>query len=350
MKTCTVTQAVALLLICFSGLPARSQTVCSQTELWKRADFPVGVAVNTSKLRNEEKYWKAAVTHFNSFTPEKILKPQYLHPEKDRFDFFECDRLMDFCEARKIRLHGHTLVWHKALPGWMEGFKGSAQEWEMMLREHVQTIVKHCSGKIKSWDVVNEAFNEDGTLRKNIWLTNVGEQYVEKAFQFAREADSTVLFFYNDYSLEKNGQKLRAVLAFLDALRAKGIRVDGIGLQMHVTLQQPRIEEINEAAKIISEHGYLVHYSELDVALNAGESPFSSRKKKYTKQEQRMKEIVAGYTKLKPEMRFGITLWGVSDNDSWLSDESERARPLLLDRDYEMKPAFCGFLEGLGTR
>jgi endo-1,4-beta-xylanase len=325
----------------------KDEPLCNEIKLREKASFAIGVAINTNKLKDNETYRNKVIEQFNSFTPEKALKPLYVHPEKGNFNFTEADHLIEYCRYYKIRLHGHTLVWHKALPHWMEKFKGNANEWDMMLKEHIQGIIYHCKDYIKSWDVVNEAFNDDGTLRKNIWLKNMGESYIEKAFRYAMEADPEAKLFYNDYSLEHGGEKLDAVLRFFSDLKAKGIRIDGIGLQMHVSLEYPTIDHINGAALKIQNNGFIVHYSELDVALNDEQNFFKSGKRLTALQKNRMKEIVKGFMKLKPENRFGITLWGLSDADSWLSEDSFRARPLLYDKHYKIKPAYCGFVEGL---
>jgi endo-1,4-beta-xylanase len=307
----------------------------------------VGTAINTDKLKNEEKYWQLALSQFNSFTPEKVMKPRYLHPTRELYNFNEADHLADFCRENKIRLHGHTLVWHKALPEWMAEFNGSPAEWEAIFREHIQSVVGHYWGSVKSWDVVNEAFNDDGTLRKNIWLKHIGESYIEKAFRYAGMADPDALLFYNDYSLERNGDKLMAVLEWLNRIRLNGVAVHGIGMQMHVSLEYPAIGDINQAALNVQQNGYLVHYSEVDISLSAGQSLFASRKKLENLQKDRIRLIVEGYMKLKPEKRFGITLWGISDNDSWLMEEHFRSRPLLFSTRYKIKPAYCGFVEAL---
>lgn len=335
-----------ILLLIFSFSPM-NDPVCTEVKLYEKANFPVGVAVNTDKLKNEERYWKPVLSQFNSITPEKIMKPEFIHPKKNYYHFTETDHLIDFCKQYKKRLHGHTLVWHKSNPPWLENFKGDKYQWEALLKEHIQTIINHCKGYIKSWDVVNEAFNDDGTLRKNIWLKNIGEDYIEKAFQYAAEADPTATLFYNDFSLENYGVKFKAVLKFLADLKAKGIKIDGIGMQMHVTLDFPYISDINQAAINIQEEGFLVHYSELDVSLRTGHNLFASKKRLLNLQKDRVKVIVEGFMQLNEKNRFGITMWGVSDNDSWLMENNLRARPLLYDLRYHVKPAYCGFLEGL---
>jgi endo-1,4-beta-xylanase len=331
----------------FNSFINKVEPLCEEKILYKVAPFHIGTALNTNKLKNEERYWTLALKHYNSFTPEKILKPKYIHPHADKFDFWEMDHLMEFCQRNNIRLHGHTLVWHNAVPDWMEKFKGSSAAWDSLLKDHIQKVVIHCKGTVRSWDVVNEAFNDDGSLRKNIWLKNIGETYIEKAFRYAREADPTAKLFYNDYSLEGNGEKLNSVLLYLQQMRSAGVEVDGIGLQMHLSLSSPSIAQINEAALRIQKEGYLVHYSELDISLSADQPLFVSRKKLLAAQKKRFKEVVQGYMKLSDASRFGITLWGVSDNDSWLMDESMRTRPLLFNTHYKIKPAFCGFSEGL---
>jgi len=334
-----------ILLLCISSFT--SLPPCDEGKLFEKAPFPIGVAINTDKLKSEENYWTRAIGQFNSFTPEKILKPQFIHPQKNTYQFSETDRLISFCRERNIRLHGHALVWHKAMPLWMEKFKGNETEWEQLLKEHIQTVMGHCKNYIRSWDVVNEAFNDDGSLRKNIWLKNLGPSYIEKAFRFAREADTTALLFYNDYSLEQNGVKLDAVLQFLASLKSKGVPIHGIGMQMHVGLRHPWIAQINGAAKKIQDSGYIIHFSELDVTLKGDHPLFISGKKLLEMQKERYATIVKGYMQIDKDKRFGITLWGVSDNDSWLTDDHLRARPLLFDDRYRPKPAYCGFVEGL---
>lgn len=336
-----------LLFLC-SFIP-KNNPGCNETKLYQIAKFPIGVALDPEKLMKDENYWKIAVNQFNSFTPEILLKPKFLQPSRAQFEFSEMDQLLTYCEKYNIRVHGHTLIWHKGLPAWMEKFKGSRQDWEQLMKDHIQSVIKHFKGRIKSWDVVNEAFNDDGTLRKNIWLKNIGEDYIEKAFTYATEMDKDAKLFYNDYSLEVNGPKQKAVLKYLQDLRSKGVKIDGIGMQMHVRLDYPDITEINKSARKIHEAGFLVHYSELDVSL-IQKGIFTSGARALERQKERMKDIVKGYMELSEVSRFGITLWGVSDNDSWLSEQNGRARPVLFDSRYRTKPAYCGFLEGLENK
>jgi endo-1,4-beta-xylanase len=335
-----------ILLLLMSVSFNRSEPLCEKVSLHEQASFPVGVAVNIDKLDSEEKYRNVVLSQFNSITAEKSMKAMYIHPKKNSYNFSDTDELIRFCQKHNKRLHGHTLVWYKRNPTWMENFKGDKEAWELMLKDHIQTIINHCKWYVKSWDVVNEAFTEEGQLRDNIWLKNIGESYIEKSFLYAAEADPSAKLFYNDYDLESNAVKLDAVLKYFTALRSKGVKIDGIGMQMHIGINNPYLSDINMAAMKVQSHGFLVHYSELDISLVKSGKLFSMSGHMLELQKERMKEIVEGYMKLDAQFRFGITVWGASDADTWLSEE-RKDRPLLFDTRYKVKPAYCGFLEGL---
>jgi len=320
---------------------------CSKVPLFEKADFPVGVAVDFAKLIRDEAYRNLIISQFNSITAEQSMKASFIHPARDAYNFSETDQLIDFCKKYNKRLHGHTLVWYKGNAKWMDKFKGDKDAWDQMLKEHIHTIVGHCRGNVKSWDVLNEAFNDDGSLRQNVWLKNIGEEYIEKCFRYAAEADPGALLFYNDFDLESRPEKLEAVLKYMSRLKAKGLKIDGIGMQMHTNVNFPYITDINLAAMEVEAHGFLVHYSEFDISLVKAGTLWMMDKHLLKRQGSRMKEIVAGYRKLNSKSRFGITMWGLSDADSWLYDKNDHDRPLLFDKRYKVKPAYCGFLEAL---
>jgi endo-1,4-beta-xylanase len=336
-----------LFLFLFSSFERPGNAPCDKASLFEKADFPVGVAIDFQKLLNEERYRNLIISQFNSITPEQSMKASVIHPQKEIYDFSETDFLIKFCKKYNKRLHGHTLVWYKNNPRWMERFKGNKVEWEQMLKEHIQTVIGHCKDGIKSWDVLNEAFNPDGSLRENIWLKNIGESYIEKSFRYAEEADPEALFFYNDFDLESRPAKLNAVLKFFSDLRSKGVKIDGIGMQMHISISSPYASEINMAAMQVEERGFMVHYSEFDITVVKGSSLTFGEKNQLRRQAARIKEIVAGYRHLRSKTSFGITMWGLTDADSWLTEKNGHDRPLLFDSRCRAKPAYCGFLEGL---
>lgn len=325
--------------------PAKSE--CDKVQLFEKADFPVGVAVNFQKLVNEERYRNLIVSQFNSITAEKSMKAAVIHPQKNVYDFSETDYLINFCQTHNKRLHGHTLVWDKETPRWMEKFKGDKNAWELMLKDHIQTVVEHCKNNVKSWDVLNEAFNDNGSLRENLWLKHLGEGYIEKCYTYAAEADPEAVLFYNDFDLESKPEKLDAVLKFFSNLKAKGVKIDGIGMQMHINIIEPYLSDISLATMKIEDRGFLVHYSEFDISLVKTGKLWMLKRHLLTLQGQRMRGIVAGYRKLNTRNRFGITMWGLCDDDSWLVAKNGTDRPLLFNAWYKMKPAYCGFLEAL---
>lgn len=302
---------------------------------------PIGVAINVDALRDDVEYQKLVKEHFNSITPENIMKPINIHPEKDVFNWGPSDSLVEYCIKNNIKVHGHTLIWHNQLPDWMVNFQGSKAEWEDMMKEHIREIVLRYKGKVRGWDVVNEAFEEDGSLRNNIWLQNIGETYIEKAFLYAHNADPNALLFYNDFNLEFNPAKREKVIQFLNTVRNRGVTVHGIGLQSHIYHTYPSELLIKESFDDVVKNNYQIHVSELDVSVN----PFSvdiELTNELLEQQAKQYETVARLFKNLPvDKKYGLTIWGVSDNYSWIPTFFLREDyPLLFDDMYQKKPAF----------
>lgn len=318
---------------------------CNEKSLYQLSDFNVGVAVNHNKLLNDDKYIQVVKSQFNSITPENSMKPSFIHPAENVFYWEEADQLVDFCNSQKKSIHGHTLIWHKQLPAWMENYSG---DWHTMFRDHITTLVSRYKGKIKAWDVVNEAFEDDGTLKNTIWKQHIGENYIALAFQYANQADPDALLFYNDFNLESKPNKMAAVLKMASDFKAMGVPIHGIGLQMHVSHNYPTDRLIQNSLECFCETGLKVHISELDVVINSDKNTESPTFHLMKEQKKRIKTIVEAYNKLPMENKYGISLWGVSDADTWVRKEFSRDDwPLLYDDEYNIKPAYCGFIEGL---
>jgi endo-1,4-beta-xylanase len=310
--------------------------------LFSAYPFPVGVAVNPAELVPTSDYQRLVTQHFNSVTPENIFKPRYLHPGLGQYDWTAADQLAAFCRAHNQRLHGHPLIWHQQLPGWMANFAGSPAEWEAMFRDHIQTICRHFRGQVSSWDVVNEAFAADGTLRSTIWSQHLGGSYLEQAFRYAHEADPDARLFYNDYDLESNPVKRRAVLAWLQTMRRRGVPVQGLGLQMHLSIVSPENTQLAEALRDAQGTGLTLHLSELDVALNPLGQAIAPTPDLLQRQADKLAFLVRTYRELPPAQQFGITFWGLSDRNTWQRSYYHRDDyPLLFDDNYHPKPAFC---------
>jgi endo-1,4-beta-xylanase len=287
-------------------------------------------------------YQRLATRHFNSVTPENIFKPTFLHPAPTQYDWTQANQLVAFCHANHQRLHGHTLIWHQQLPSWMNTFSGSPAQWEALFRDHIQTICRHFRGQVSSWDVVNEAFEADGTLRRTLWSQHVGGSYLEKAFRYAHEADPNARLFYNDYDLESNPVKRRAVLAWLQTMRQRGVPVHGLGLQMHISIAHPDNTQVADALHEVQQTGLQIHLSEIDVALNPLGGALTLTPALLQRQADKLAFLVRTYQELPRSQQFGLTFWGLSDRTTWQRSYYQRDDyPLLFDDNYLPKPAFC---------
>jgi len=215
------------------------------------------------------------------------------------------------------------------------------------MKTHIQTVVSHFKGKVGSWDVVNEAFEDDGTLRKSIWWQKLGPDYIARCFQYAHEADPDALLFYNDYGQEYSPAKRTAIVNMVNDLKSRGIPIHGIGLQVHTRYN---MSTANLAAAISSaaQTGLKVHIAELDIAVNPNNDPaLVFTPALAAAQAQQYKFIVQTYHGIPAAQQFGITTWNVSDADSWIPPTYKRPDwPLPFDSGYRRKPAYYAILEG----
>lgn len=321
----------------------------SAATLQSSLSFRFGASVNIGFLQKNEDYRALVTREFNSITAESAMKIKEIHPEEKAFDFADADYLVNYAEQNNKRVHGHTLIWDSSLPSWIKNYKGDSKAWENLFKTHIQTIVKHFKGRVQSWDVVNEAFKDDGTLDKTtLWYKKLGPDYIARAFQYAHEADPGAILFYNDYGHEYGNFKRRGIVAYVNELKKRGVPIHGVGMQMHsrYNLSDDKFAKaINEVAAT----GLQVHISELDISLN----PESNTSKKLTSdllkaQAAKYKFIVKTYNAIPKSQQFGITTWNVTDGDSWVPKSYKRPDwPLLFDINYEKKPAYYGVLEGV---
>jgi endo-1,4-beta-xylanase len=329
---------------------AVSRKASGQTPRLLDAPFPVGVAVNMDKLKDLPRYREIVIQEFSSITAENAMKGQHMQPQQGQFVWENADYLVDFCRTYNKQLHGHTLVWHIQQPAWLKEFEGDSAAWEGLMKTHIQTIVGRYKGKVKSWDVVNEAIDDKDVsqMRKTIWSEHLGDDYIARAFQYAHEADPDALLFYNDYGIEDNNPKLSAVLKMVDNLKARGIPIHGVGLQMHIN-HKHSLEGIAYALDAIKARGLKVHISELDLSVNPDAEDITISEDLLQKQKEHIQGIARLYTALPEQNRYALTFWGVADADTWIRSWFKRKDwPLLYDDNYQPKPAYKGFLQGTG--
>lgn len=366
---CFVVAAVAL------AVNVSAQTQPSLKDAYKGC-FLVGAALNPAQFTDQAPAEDAVIkAQFNTITPENVLKWEKVHPQPGVYDFAPADKYVDFGQQNHMFIIGHTLVWHSQVPKWVfEDKKGAPVSREVLLkrmRDHIRKVVGRYKGRINGWDVVNEALNEDGTLRQSPWMKIIGEDYIEKAFRFAHEADPAAELYYNDYSLE-NEAKLKGALDLVKKLKAKGVAITGVGTQGHFHMDWPTAEQVD---KTISEFGGLgikLMVTELDIdvlpqAVQGQTADVSAHAASDPKlnpyanglPEPVQKALAQRYADLFQVyaqhcgVLTRVTFWGVTDKNSWKNDWPVKGRtnyPLLFDRNAQPKPAFDAVIQSAPKR
>lgn len=333
-----------------------------------RGIFRIGAAVNQAQFEEKDTPADAIIAaQFNTISPENVMKWEAIHPRPDAYDFGPADRYVAFGEKYKMFIVGHNLVWHSQVPAWVFlDSKGAPLTRDALLErmhDHIRTVVGRYKGRVGGWDVVNEALNEDGTLRKSQWLTIVGDDYIAKAFQFAHEADPAAELYYNDYSVE-NEAKRKGAVDLIRKLQAQHIAVTAMGLQGHDKLDWPTAKQQSDTIEAFAALGIKVNISELDVDVLPRNAPGNSADVSTTGTganpytaglpDDMQKALAHRYAELfgifvKYRASIGrVTFWGVTDAGSWLNNFPVRGRtnyPLLFDREGKPKPAFFSVLE-----
>lgn len=311
-----------------------------------RRGIGIGAAVAYGPLVGEPEYARTLAREFNMLTPENVMKMGPLRPARDRFDFDQADALVRFAQEHGMRVRGHTLVWHNQQPAWLTQGNFSRDEMLAILKEHIQTVVGRYRGQVYAWDVVNEAVNDDGTLRDTVWLRTIGPEYIELAFRWAHEADPAALLFYNDYNNEGMGAKANAIYRLVRDLKAKGVPIHGVGWQMHIRIGPggyAGLEAMAQNLERLAALGLQVQITELDVQVQKSQAPMA----------ERLEQQATLYGDL---MRFclahqactAFVLWGFTDKHTWIPGFTKHEDwPLIFDREYRPKPAYYALREAL---
>ncbi|MES2776862.1 MAG: endo-1,4-beta-xylanase [Bacteroidota bacterium] len=322
-------------------------------------DFGIGTALNAAQI--EERDPKAAALvpqQFNMITPENIMKAEVIHPQWNNYNFELADKLVAYGKKYSMPVNGHTLIWHSQLPAYARNIQ-NVDSFKTFFTSHINTIAGRYAGKVLSWDVVNEALNEDGTMRKSIFLNKLGDDFVTEAFRLAQAAAPGTELYYNDYNNEQPAKRAGCI-ALIKKIQAAGVRIDGVGIQGHWHVGKIPLKEIEESILQYSALGMKVMITELDIEVlprNFSGADVSQRMKTdpslnpYTgglpdSVQQQLASDYASLFKLflkHKEKLTRVTFWGVNDGQSWLNDWPVNGRtnyPLLFDRDLKPKPAF----------
>jgi endo-1,4-beta-xylanase len=298
--------------------------------------------------------------HFSTATAENDLKWQRIHPWLNQYNWEPADRYVAFCEKNQMVIIGHCLIWHSQVPQWVfRDDSGNSLTRDALLarmKDHITTVVGRYKGRIKGWDVVNEALNEDGTLRSSQWLRIIGEgsedkqhDFIENAFRWAHEADPNAELYYNDYGLEASKAKCDGAVALVKHLKCRGVRIDGVGIQLHGGLTHPSVEALEYAITSLAATGVHVIVTELDirtqtrgyrgadvsrVSRQSTRDPNAAAAEIQKKLADKYAEIFSVLLKHKKDVT-RVTFWGVYDGASWIGGS-----PLLFDRSCQPKEAF----------
>lgn len=305
---------------------------------------------------------KLAARHFNTITPENVMKWEEIHPAPGVYDFDAADRFVEFATANNMHIVAHTLVWHNQTPDWVfvdeDGKDLNRAALLARMEEHIKTVVGRYKGRVHGWDVVNEAFNMDGTFRESKWYQIIGEDYIRKAFEYAHEADPEAKLYYNDYALE-NPEKRKGIIEFIKTLQQENVPVTGIGSQSHLSLNNmPTAADIEQ--KILDFHhlGLEFMITELDInvlpparvgdrlRLNTDIYKESLPAEIEQKLAEAYKDLFRIYLKHSDKIS-RVTLWGVSDAGSWLNylPLERKNYPLLFNYDNKPKAAFFAIVD-----
>jgi endo-1,4-beta-xylanase len=356
--------AVAISLACLAGLqtltagPKPKSNPSDASTLREAGDarhILIGTAAASTYLA-EPLYASTLSSEFSQLQAENEMKFGVIHPRQDTdsspYDFKGADALVAFAEAHHMVVRGHTLVWHNQVPEWVKKSNPSTAELATILQSHIRTVMTHYASRVYAWDVVNEAFSDDGTMRHTMWydqpgiVSGKGTEYIEQAFRWARESDPHAKLFYNDYDAEEVNKKSDAIYAMAADFKKRGVPLDGVGFQAHVSLKFDDAVKLASFAKNLERFAKLgveLHITELDIRLN------DSSEASLTAQARLYGEITKVCVQ-QPACKL-LQTWGFTDKHSWIPQFYKgQGWALLWDDRYQKKPAYGAVHEALAKK
>lgn len=336
-------------------------------------DFLIGAAIPVPHVSGLDPKADSVVSlHFNSVVAENCMKCEKIHPESDRYFWDDADAFVKYGEDRDMAVIGHCLVWHSQLAPWFpydeNGKYVSAEALKERMKDHIYTIVGRYKGRIHGWDVVNEAIEDDGSYRHTPFYDILGEEYIPLAFQYAHEADPDAELYLNDFSMALPAKR-DAYVRIIGELKNRGLRIDGMGMQSHIGLDYPDMDEYEKTIVALGNAGVSVMVTELDmtalptvnfganvndsVKFSGNNNPYPDSLPSEVSKEwnERMASVFRLYKK-HSDLISRVTFWGTYDGMSWRNDWPIPGRtdyPLLFDRGYNMKQFMENELAGNGA-
>lgn len=341
--------AILLLVFLISCPVSGSRTKGPLRKAAMTRHIRLGTAASAMHL-GDPNYTRVLGSEFAQLEPENEMKFARVHPERGRYDFRGADALVSLAEAHGMAVRGHTLVWHRQIPQWVLAGNFNPTELNAILQDHITAVMQHYASRVYAWDVVNEAFNDNGTLRNTIWYNQpgvgyagMGTGYIERALAWAHAADPKAKLFYNDYGAEVMNRKSDAIYAMAKDFKQRGVPLDGIGFQAHVELSDDTPEALHSFAENLQRFASLgleLHITELDIRLRDGSPASLAAQAKFYAD-------IAKTCIQQPACKV-LETWGFTDRYSWIP----RYYPgmgwaLLWDAQYQKKPAYFGLLTAL---
>lgn len=372
-----------LALLLFLALPARAASIAESDDGPRRTlkaafanSFLVGAAIDYGELRDTSSVLHNMIREeFSALVCENSMKADHTEPQEGVFNFAGGDAVVDYAERNGQVVTGHCLVWHSQCPAWMfrPDSTGRAVDRELLIRRmrnHIYTLCRHYRGRVKGWDVVNEAIEGDGSWRNSQYYRILGEEFIPLAFQFAHEADPEAELYYNDYGMD-SPRKREAVVRLIRNLKARGLRIDAVGMQSHLSLWTD-LDEYERSIEAFAAEGVKVMATELDVSVlpwpgempNADISTSFEYQERYNPYRNGLPDDVLAqqadfYRRLfdiyrrHADVISRVTFWGVHDGTSWLNNFPIRGRtnyPLFFDRKLQRKPFVDDILRDADNR
>jgi endo-1,4-beta-xylanase len=332
---------------CAGGSPSPKPTaspIAGLPDLARARGIALGAGVNEARM-DRPRYRTLVVNNFTSITPQNAFKWEFTEPARGRFDFSKVDPLVQFAVDKHLRVRGCCLAWYLQNPKWLTSGTFTPAQAKAIFRAHIKAVVGRYQGKVAQWDVVNEVFHISATGTavpfNSVWLKTMGIDYVAEAFRAAREADPNALLFANEFGNEGPGPHFDAFYNLVRKLKAQGVPIDGVGLQMHRGLQHPTAAEVALAMQKYAALGLRVEITEMDLPLTVPpDQPTLQRQGLLFRQMTATCLRVAACT--------GVTFWGVDDGDRYGSlVRRNRGSMTMFDQSGGRKPAYSGVVAAL---
>jgi endo-1,4-beta-xylanase len=324
-------------------------------------DFLIGASVSSDQISGKDTNMISIIeSQFNSITPENCLKWDSVHPKPNVYDFEQADRFVAFGEKNKMFIIGHILIDQEMVPDWVfKDANGRNVDRETLLnqmREHIFKVMGRYKGKINAWQVINEPIGRDGRMRKTRWFEILGEDYIQKAFEYAHEADPNAELYYNGQDMLTK-EATDSIIRLVGDIKSKGGRIDGIGVQAHWKLNTPSLDEVENGIVRLAQSGVKVMITEMDITVlprNVSQKelnpyPDALPGDMQEKLAKRYGELFSIFHKHADTIK-RVNFWGVDDGQSWLNDWPVKGRtdyPLLFDRKLQPKPAFFAVVKSV---